>query len=165
MTVLRGGSLKLWLRMGLFSGILWGWLVASPLMAAGKSEVEIKADKLQIDAENRQAVFTGHVRFSYEEVQFRCERLLIRYDEQGAPLFLTATGKVTIRQQGTLAEAARAEMTVKTGVVVLSGNPRVVRDRNTLSGKTVRLNVRTGEVEVAEAVGTFVFPEKAEVSP
>jgi lipopolysaccharide export system protein LptA len=165
MIVLRGGSINRLLWMGVFSGFFWGWPVASPLMAQGKSEVEIKADKLQIDAESRQAVFTGHVRFSYDGVQFGCERLLIRYDEQGAPLFLTATGKVSIRQQGTLAEAARAEMTMKTGVVVLSGNPRVVRDRNTLSGKTVRLNVRTGEVEVAEAVGTFVFPGKAGVSP
>ena len=157
MTVLRGRGLKLLLWMG----VLFGALVATTLLAQEKTEVEIRADKLEIDAENRQAVFTGNVRFSYDGVQFECAQLLIRYDERGAPLFLTATGKVTIRQQGTLAEAARAEMTVKTGVVVLSGNPRVVRDRNTLSGKTVRLNVRTGEVEVAEAVGTFVFPGKA----
>ena len=134
-------------------------LLPAIVSAQSRAEVEIKADKLNIDAEKKEAVFEGNVRFVYEGVQFSCTKLWIRYDAQGTPQTLTATGSVTIVKDTTRAEAERAELNVESGMVILSGNPRCTRDRNTLKGKTVRLNIRTGEVEVNQATGRFFFEQ------
>ena len=124
------------------------------------TRVAVRADKLHIESSRKMATFEGHVRFSVEAISIECDRMTVQYDKSGALETAQIEGNVLILQDGAEARASRATLNMKTGIVMLYGNPQFTRLKNTLSGKRMRINIRTGEVDVFEATGTFVFKQE-----
>ncbi|MBN2526825.1 MAG: lipopolysaccharide transport periplasmic protein LptA [Deltaproteobacteria bacterium] len=148
----------------------WGIIITATLFitasafsagATSTGQIEIKADALHIQSKKKVASFSGHVRLVYNGARFSCDRMTVHYNEKGTIRNLEAEGHVTIIQEGATAEAQRATLDTETGTIRLLGNPRLVRDGNTLSGKTITFNTHTGEVTVTEASGTFIMPTES----
>ena len=137
---------------------IWAASLAAQETAA---KVEIKADRLRVESDRKVAFFEGNVRFSIDAAMFRCARLIVRYSDNGGIESATVEGGIAITISGASAEADRAELNMNKGMVTLLGNPRFSRDHNTLSGKRIQINIRTGEVDVTEATGAFVLPGNA----
>ncbi|MBN2344644.1 MAG: hypothetical protein JXX29_13340 [Deltaproteobacteria bacterium] len=130
--------------------------------AEGKmTSVEVKADSLQIESEQKTARFVGNVRAVIGELRFFCSKMTITYNDAGEIISLIASGGVTVMKDGAKAVANRAEMHTGSRRIVLSGNPTLTRDGNTLKGKSIEVNLQTGKIQVTEAVGTFVIPKGA----
>lgn len=127
------------------------------ISAVAQQKVEIKADSLKIESEQRTARFTGNVRATIDGMRFYCGKMTVIYDANGSVVSLKASGKVTVMKNGAKAVAERAVMNVASGKIVLTGNPRLTREGNTLTGKTIEVDIQSGKIEVTEAVGTFVF--------
>ncbi|MBN2715786.1 MAG: hypothetical protein JXX14_08020 [Deltaproteobacteria bacterium] len=131
----------------------------SAFAAEPATQVSISADRLQLQGNRKQAVFNGNVRFEVGNTRFSCDRMVVQYDQTGAIGSATASGHIVITRDDARAEADEATLNLKTGVVILRGQPRFTKDRNTLMGRVIQINIHTGEVNVTEASGTFIFPQ------
>ena len=152
---------KIWHALWIVTAVFGVTLrVSDSLARDAATQVAVSADTLHIESSKKMATFEGHVRFSVETVSIECGRMVVHYDGSGAILTAQIEGDVVINQEGATASAARAELSMKTGIVTLYGNPRFIRASNTLSGKRIRINIRTGEVDVFEAAGTFIFRQE-----
>ena len=103
-----------------------------------KSETVITSTKLTFDQDDRFALFEGNVFANDVQMQLRCDKLLIRFEETGKVSWLEALGAVTINQEDKRAEADRVTHDVESGEFVLTGSPKVHRGKDVLQGTKIR---------------------------
>ena len=123
-------------------------------------EAEVSARRLKVDHKNRRAEFKGEVRAVYGGLTLRCDRLTILYGEGGGIEALSAAGNVVVKRGDARATARAATLRAKAGVLVLEGDPVLVKGSHRLEGKRIRVFLESGELEVEEARGAFRFGEE-----
>ncbi len=130
--------------------------------AAGslQGEAEVRADRLSVDHENRRAEFTGHVHAVYGGLTLRCDRMTISYSEGCGVKALFAVGGVAVKRGDARATADTASLRAAAGVLVLEGNPVLIKGTHRLEGKRIKVFLKSGKLEVEEARGTFRFSEE-----
>lgn len=147
----------------------------------GGEPVEIVADSLLVEQENRLATFTGNVDAIQGDLRLRADRLLVYYDRGAddggggaaaaggaaagpggqAVRRLEATGNVVVASPGQTARGDRGTYDVPVGQVVLEGNVVLTRSQNVVRGARLDSNLRTGVSTVsAGQPGTSGRPEQ-----
>jgi lipopolysaccharide export system protein LptA len=101
-------------------------------------ETVISSSKLTFDQDDRFALFEGSVFVNDPQMQLKCDKLLIRFEESGKVNWLEALGAVTISQDDKRAVAERLTHDVESGEFVLTGSPKVYRGQDVLQGDTIR---------------------------
>ena len=142
----------------------FGAVVADPSSdnppATGDDQIQIVADKLITNHAEKFAEFSGNVRASQGAFTIHSDRLRIYYQSasdltaQGATgqesiQQIIATGNVTLSTGKFTAEADRAEYNLKTQVLVIVGESASLKsDRNILTGSTIIVDRKTGQMSV-----------------
>ena len=106
----------------------------------------ITSDSLQYDAEQRNAVFTGHVIVSDPQMTMRSDTLTVAFTEDHQVATITAKGSVVITQGEISGTGGEAVYHVTEGKIVLSSHPRVRRQRDELSGDIITFYRGTGRL-------------------
>ena len=131
----------------------------------GGEPVEIVADSLVVEQDQRLATFAGNVDAVQGTLRLRSDRLLVYYDsgegEGGQPAAaggggqgirrLEASGNVSIASPGQTASGERGTYEVATGQVTLEGNVVLTRADNVVRGAKLDSNLRTGVSTVSAA--------------
>lgn len=102
------------------------------------SETVITSDRLTFDYDDKFAHFEGHVLVNDPQMQLKCERLTVRFEESGKVSWLGAEGGVIIIQEDKRALAEKVTHDVESGEFVLTGSPKVYRGKDLLQGDTIR---------------------------
>jgi lipopolysaccharide transport protein LptA len=139
-------------------------LAPAPTTAGGdaalRGEAKVNAERLRVDHEHRRAEFEGNVHALYSGIALRCDRMVVTYGEGGELRTLAATGKVVVTRDDVRAEAETATLRARGGVLVLEGDPVLIKGAYRLSGSRIRVSLKSGELEVEEARGVFHFNEE-----
>lgn len=168
---------------------LWGtilsmvfFLLLTPVMAdeqplysdpkEDSERIRITANELETDNENNRAIFIGDVRAVQGDTVITCQRLTIymsknkiENDSAGSPERVIAEKAVKIIMENRIGVADKAEYSMKTGAIVLTGEPaKVTTGNNSVAGKKItiyrddnRLTVERGTSQRVEAV---LYPEE-----
>ncbi|MBN2804049.1 MAG: hypothetical protein JXR91_13225 [Deltaproteobacteria bacterium] len=119
--------------------------------------ISVNADNLKIDSEKRVAKFEGNVRAVLGNFKIICSLMEIGYTENGELKELTATGKVTFTKDGAVATANKAVYNSLKQTVVLSGNPVLKRGENSLKGSSIKINIKSGIIDIFDASAVFTL--------
>ena len=123
--------------------------------AALDDTVDISADQMEVIQGEKSATFKGHVRAAFGRLRLTCAKMVVRYNDKGEALSLSARGNVTAVTDDAEASAESARLNAEKGVLVLEGNPRVVKGPHSLKGSRIEVELKSGRVEVENAEGSF----------
>lgn len=125
--------------------------------------VEVTSDSLDVNQNDGTAVFQGNVLVGQGEMRLSAQRVLVVYAEQAGGIErLEAVGDVVLVNGPDAAEAERADYSIDTGVVVMSGNVLLTQGKNALTSDKMTVNLTTGTANMAGRVKTILQPESTE---
>jgi lipopolysaccharide export system protein LptA len=130
---------------------------AAAKKAGPPKEVNIEADQMEILDEKKQAVFTGNVDAKRADVHLTCDTLVVTYIETtGANgektndvSFLDATGNVKIVTDKQTVTGRWAKMDVKTNDLTVGENVKIVQGKNVLTGTKLFVDLDTNKSELS----------------
>lgn len=122
--------------------------------------VEIAADQLTINQSDGSATFTGNVLIGQGEMRLSADKVRVEYvtsdgDSTGRVSRLLATGSVTLVNGAEAAEAAEAEYSIDTGIIVMSGGVILTQGRNALSADRMIVDLKSGVATLEGRVRTI----------
>lgn len=137
---------------------------AAPVRPGAKDRsskpITVKSDQLQAFNDAKQAVFTGRVVARQDDVTIYSDRLEVFYGAAGDDVDkIIATGNVRIVQTNRVGTGGHAVYESKLGKITLTIGPRVVQEKDSVTGKVIiyfldedRSEVQGGEDARVEAV-------------
>ncbi|EBA04911.1 OstA-like protein [Rhodobacteraceae bacterium HTCC2150] len=120
--------------------------------------VEIESDKFSVDQSTNLAVFLGNVLVVQGLLRLSADQVNVEYasDESNDISAVIAVGNVTFVNGAEAAEAQRAEYTLATNEIVMTGDVLVTQGRSALSGQKMVVNLETGKGEMIGRVKTIL---------
>lgn len=124
--------------------------VGSPLhMDRSSMPITVKANEMSADNKGKTAVFSGKVVAKQGDITIYSDRLVISYaDKKGEVDKVEAQGNVRIIQLNRTGFADQAMFESRSGRIVLTGSPRVVRGGDSISGKVITYYVDDDKSDV-----------------
>jgi lipopolysaccharide export system protein LptA len=101
------------------------------------SQTVITSDKLTFDYGQRFALFEDNVVVTDPDMNMTSDRLLITFSEENQITSIKADGRVIMTQEDKRGECQTASYDVETGRIVLTGAPKLIRQRDTLEADTI----------------------------
>ncbi|MFT4961082.1 MAG: lipopolysaccharide export system protein LptA [Paracoccaceae bacterium] len=136
--------------------VAFGTIAADPTLP-----VEVTADGLDVNQSDGTAVFTGDVLIGQGEMRLSAQRVLVIYNqEEGGIKRLVASGGVTLVSGPDAAEADKADYTIKSGVIVMTGNVLLTQGQNAMTSQQMTINLITGTANMAGRVKTILKTAK-----
>ena len=124
-------------------GLAWSAIAAAPAEPAKAGEdtngTVITSAQLSFDQQKHKAVFDKNVVVTDREIKILSDRLEVFLTEDNKVDRIEAEGRVTIFRNDLKATGEKATYDMKDGKMQLTGNPRIQRDQDTLTGETVTL--------------------------
>ncbi|MCX6993435.1 MAG: hypothetical protein NT011_09880 [Kiritimatiellaeota bacterium] len=99
----------------------------------------ITSTQLDFDQQKRTVVFEKNVVVTDREIKIVSDRLEVFFTADNKVDRIEAEGRVTIIRNDLKATGEKATYDIKEGKMQLMGNPRIQRDKDTLTGETVTL--------------------------
>lgn len=125
--------------------------------------VEVTADQLDVQRDAGKAKFTGNVIVAQGEMRLYGDVVDVLYGDNAAGSteveWVHAVGNVTLFNGKEAAEGEDAVYTVKSGVVVMTGDVLVTQGDNTMAGDKLTVNVDTGIGQMEGRVKVLFKPE------
>ncbi|MDG1530703.1 MAG: lipopolysaccharide transport periplasmic protein LptA [Paracoccaceae bacterium] len=120
--------------------------------------IEIESDKFSVDQSTNLAVFLGNVLVVQGLLRLSADQVNVEYasDESNDISAVIAVGNVTFVNGAEAAEAQRAEYTLATNEIVMTGDVLVTQGRSALSGQKMVVNLETGKGEMIGRVKTIL---------
>lgn len=117
-----------------------GQLAAQEVAGAsgeGTSSTEIASKRLDFDYSKHTAVFDGDVVVTDPRVRIMADQITALFNTNNQPDMITAVGNVRIEQENRNAVCDRAVYSLRSGLLVLTGKPKVLQAGNILSGSRI----------------------------
>jgi lipopolysaccharide transport protein LptA len=130
-------------------------LGAAPGDAPRPVELDVRADRVTIDARRREARFEGNVRLSRDEVELSCDRLVAETDDASRLRRARAEGNVRVVVAGSRVTAPEADLDLSAGVLRFARGAAVERAGARIEGASVEVRLDGGQVLLLRARGTF----------
>lgn len=120
--------------------------------------VEVTSDTLDVNQADGSAEFTGSVVVGQGEMRLSADRVLVIYNDEADGIErMEATGDVLlVNGPDAAAEADRADYTVATGIVVMTGNVLLTQGPNALTSDRMTVNLVTGTANMTGRVKTIL---------
>ncbi len=119
--------------------------------------VEATSDTLDVDQETGEAVFRGNVVITQGEMRLTAPRVLVVYDSETRAIDrMEATEGVTLVSGPDAAEAERADYTIDTGVIVMTGNVLLTQGPSALTSDEMTVDLTTGTAQMVGRVTTIL---------
>lgn len=141
-------------------------LAAAPAFALESDRskpIQIEADQGTLDQKNQTTTFTGNVIITQGSMYIRAKSVTVSKDTAGNQFMKASGSPVKFGQQldngGKVdGQGNNVEYASTTGVVRLSGNAKVTRDKDMAEGNVIVYNTRT---EVYTVTGSKTAPTKS----
>jgi len=133
-----------------------------PVVGKDRSNLPITINSNEMTADNKgkTAIFTGKVIAKQGDVTIYADKAIINYgDQKGEVDKVEADGNVRIIKENSVGTSSHAVYESKAGRITLTGNPRVMQGKDTVSGKVITYYVDEDRSEVTgDASVTFQPP-------
>ncbi len=139
-------------------------LLARPAERTRPAKVQVDADEVQYQYQERKAVFHGRplVKVTREDAVLTCRRLDTENDEQGGIRRAVCTGDVKLVRGAKTATCERATFDNATGRVVCTGNPVLREGESVMRGQLLTYDLDADKVTMSQARGTMIPTEQQE---
>ncbi|MEM8654452.1 MAG: lipopolysaccharide transport periplasmic protein LptA [Pseudomonadota bacterium] len=118
---------------------------------------EVSADELNVDQNTGAAIFTGNVVIGQGDMRLSAPRVLVIYrDDQAGIERMEATGGVTLVSGPDAAESQRADYSIDTGVIVMTGDVLLAQGQSAISADTMTVNLDDGTARMQGRVKTLL---------
>jgi lipopolysaccharide export system protein LptA len=153
---------------------LWVWVVlaAFPLAAFGAGEglvlgwktgsepLQVESKTLEAFGEGDRVVFEGDVVARQGDVTLQADRVEVQVKPDTREIrSVEARGSVRIQRGDVVASGEAASYDAQSGVVVLTGDPKVWRDKDVLAGQKITLYLAENR-SVVEGARAVLYPGK-----
>lgn len=145
--------------------------LAAPLSAQGvnigfpglrqdsQAPIEVTSDNLSVNQQAGGATFEGNVVITQGEMKLSAAKVDVEHGADGAGFrMLRASGGVTLVTASDAAESQSATYEVATGALVMSGAVLLTQGEMTISGDTLRADLRNGTGRMEGRVKTLFQP-------
>jgi lipopolysaccharide transport protein LptA len=135
---------------------------ADPLGVIGGEELDVSAERLDVDVRSGTALLEGNVRAKLGELTVECARVELEYDESPRVRRARGSGGVVARFKGITAQAAGIDVDVPTHAVRFEGQVRLERGKGWVTAERAVLDVSTGKVSLESVKGMIpvVTPDR-----
>lgn len=122
--------------------------------------VEVTADSLDVNQEDGSAEFRGNVQVGQGQMRLSAARVLVIYDETRRQIErMEAVGNVVLVNGPDAAEAQRADYSIDTGVIVMTGDVLLTQGANAMASDKMTVNLTTGTAQMNGRVRTILNPD------
>lgn len=136
-----------------------GQLAAQEVAGAsgeGTNSTEIVSRRLDFDYSKHTAVFDGDVVVTDPRVRIMADQITALFNTNNQPDMITAVGNVRIDQENRKAVCERATYSLRSGLLVLTGKPKVIQEGNILSGSRIIFSRDDDKVKCEDSRLTIV---------
>ncbi len=150
----------------LTAGVAWaqsGQVAFGTASHDSSQPVEVTSDNLDVDQTAGTAVFTGDVVVIQGDMRLSAPRVLVVYleDKSGIKRLEATGGNVILVNGPDVAEGARADYDVQTGLMDMQGNVILVQEGgNTITGDKLHVDTKAGTARVDGRVKTILLPSE-----
>jgi len=124
----------------------------------GSEPLQVDARTMDIRGTDGLVVFEGEVVARQGEVTLHADRVEVRADQKTRELrSVRARGNVRLRKAEVVATGEQADYDAVAGVAVLTGSPKVWRDRDVVAGDKITLYLAEDR-SVVEGAKAVIFP-------
>ena len=106
-------------------------------VGSGTNSTVITSKRLDFDYSKRTAVFDGDVVVTDPRVKILADQITSLFSTNNQPEMITAVGNVRIEQENRQAFCERAVYSLRSGLLVLTGKPKVVQTGSVLTGSRI----------------------------
>lgn len=122
--------------------------------------VEVTSDTLDVNQADGSAEFKGNVLVSQGEMRLSAQRVLVIYSQERSGIDrLEATGDVVLVSGPDAAQAQRADYSIDTGIIVMTGEVLLTQGKNALTSNEMTVNLISGTAQMVGRVKTILNPE------
>jgi len=116
--------------------------------------ITIKSSEMAADNKGKTAIFTGKVVAKQGDVTIYADRLTINYgDEKHDVEKIEADGNVRIIQENRIGTASHGVYESTQGRITLTGNPKITKGTDTMSGNIITYFIDDDRSEVSSGPG------------
>lgn len=122
--------------------------------------VEVTADTLDVNQEDGSAEFKGNVLVGQGEMRLSAQRVLVIYSQDTSGIErMEAVGDVVLVNGPDAAQADRADYSIDTGVIVMTGDVLLTQGANAVTSNKMTVNLVNGTARMVGRVKTILNPE------
>jgi lipopolysaccharide export system protein LptA len=121
----------------------------------------ITSESLVFDYGRSTCVFEGNVVVTEPRVKLECQKLYVFFDATNNVDSVVASESVKVTQSEKVGTCDKAVYTAKTGAIVMTGNAKLKRERDTLEGDEIKIFVNSEKVMCTPGRLVF-FPSSIE---
>jgi len=123
----------------------------------------VTAESLDVNQADGSAEFIGNVLVGQGEMRLSANKVLVIYNQEAGGIDrLEALGDVVLVNGPDAAEADRAEYTIDSGIIVMTGNVLLTQGQNALTSERMTVNLTTGTANMAGRVKTILKADSDE---
>ena len=126
----------------------------------GTNKTVVTADRLTYDYKKNTAVFESHVIVIDPRMRIESDELRIIFNKTNDVKSVTAVGNVHLTSEDKTATCNRAIYLAETGEVVLTGNAKLKRSRDTVTGDSITFFLDQDRVVVEGGTQLMIFPDQ-----
>jgi lipopolysaccharide transport protein LptA len=132
---------------------------ADPLIDVGKGDVNVQADKLEVDIATGSAILTGQVVLSKGDMAVKCPRVELKFDSSPHLNWAKGSGGVVADVRGVHGEAPEVELDLKKQILELRGGVKFSRGQGWIEAEKATIELGTARVTATHVKGSIPVPK------
>ena len=121
--------------------------------------IEVSADRLQVDQDNGDALFSGNVVIAQGTLRLAAEDVAITYTDDGGMSEMVATGGVIIVTDAEEIEAQNVTYNLDAEIMILTGDVLFLQGRTSLASERMRIDVASNTGVLEGRVRSVIQPQ------
>ncbi|WP_146653486.1 LptA/OstA family protein [Labilithrix luteola] len=132
---------------------------AEPLLDVAKGDVNVQADKLEVDVATGIAVLTGQVLLQKGDMSVKCPKVELKFDTSPHLNWAKGSGGVVADVRGVHGEAPEVELDLKKQVLELRGGVKLSRGQGWIQADKATIELATARVTATQVKGSIPVPK------
>jgi lipopolysaccharide export system protein LptA len=146
---------RLWLALAVaVAATLGAPAQADPLAVIEGQTLDVSAEQLDVNVDQGTAILQGKVHVTMGELDVRCPKVEIRYDQAPTVRWAKGMGGVQASIRGIQARAEAVEVDVAKRQVRLSGGVQLTRGRGWIKAERATIDLATRKVSLLQVTGS-----------
>jgi len=138
---------------------------ADPLLDVGKGDVNVQAEKLEVDVATGNAILTGQVLLQKGELVVHCPRIELKFDTSPHLHWAKGSGGVVADVRGVHGEAPEVELDLKSQILELRGGVKLSRGQAWIQADKATIELATARVTATQVKGAIPVPQLPKPKP
>ncbi len=132
---------------------------ADGIIDVGKGDVQVQADRLEVDVTAGMALLTGQVVLVKGDLNVKCPKFELKFDAAPHLSWAKGSGGVVADVRGVHGEAPEIEIDMQKQIVELRGGVKLARGQGWITADKATIELGTGKVVATQVKGSIPVPK------